>query len=284
MAAAGSEAVGRLFDELAGVYDQSGVAFFGPIAERLVTLLDPQRDERAVDLGCGRGAVTVRLAHRVGPRGRVTALDLAPGMVAATRAECRRSELSWVETEVGDAAAPEVPPGSVSIVAASLVLFFLPDPLAALQRWLQLLEPGGRLGITTFGAQDEVWRQVDGLFDPYLPAGLLDPRTSGRRGPFGSAAALAAMIEGAGGAVAESVEVPFPVRFDDVDQWERFSRGTGQRQMWDRVPVQEQNDLRNAAAGLLESARPTPGGPIELSQVVRFTLIHPGSGGSDAPS
>ena len=46
----------RLWDTLADSYDQVGVDFFAPIAAGLVDALDPRPGERAVDLGCGRGA------------------------------------------------------------------------------------------------------------------------------------------------------------------------------------------------------------------------------------
>ncbi len=266
-------AVAQLFDQLTPFYDQSGVAFFGPIADRLVELVAPESGEQVVDLGCGRGAVTTRLAHAVGPAGAVTALDLAPGMVAATCDEAARDGLTWVHAQVGNAAEPDLPTASCSLVTASLVLFFLPDPASALRRWLELLAPAGRIGLTTFGEQDPVWRAVDDLFVPYLPAEMLDPRTAGRRGPFSSEAALSALVGEAGGEVTASVEEPLPVRFTDVVQWERFSMGTGQRQMWQHVPEAERPGLRAAAEGLLETARPARGGPIEVSQTVRYTRI-----------
>lgn len=266
-------AVARLFDGLSASYDQSGVAFFAPIADRLLRLVAPAPGERVLDLGCGRGAMTTRLARAVGPQGRVTALDVAPGMVSATREEAARLGLTWVRADVGDAADPGLAPASVSLVTASLVLFFLPEPGPAVRRWLDLLAPGGRIGITTFGEQDEVWQGVDDLFLPYLPADLLDPRASGKRGAFGDAAALAALVRDAGGTVTEWVEEPLPVRIADADQWERFSLSTGQRRMWELVPEDERPALRAAAGRLLETARPDPDGPIELSQVVRCTLI-----------
>ncbi|WP_375423007.1 class I SAM-dependent methyltransferase [uncultured Friedmanniella sp.] len=266
-------AVARLFDDLSPTYDQSGVAFFSPVAERLVALVRPVPGEQVADFGCGRGAVALRIASAVGPDGSVTAMDLAPGMVAATAEEAERRGLTWLRAVTGDAGGPDLPAASLDLLTASLVLFFLPDPLAAVRCWLDLLGPGGRIGITTFGEQDEVWRAVDDLFDPYLPPGMLDPRTAGRRGPFSSESALAALVSEAGGQVTASVEEPLPVRFADVEQWERFSLSTGQRQMWQLVPEPERAGLRAAAGRLLESARPVPGGAIEVRQVIRCTLV-----------
>jgi len=58
-----------MFDGIAPSHDQSGVPFFGTIAGGLVDLLAPRPGERVLDVGAGRGAVTlhpggVRRRHR----------------------------------------------------------------------------------------------------------------------------------------------------------------------------------------------------------------------------
>jgi SAM-dependent methyltransferase len=68
-----------------------------------------------------------------------------------------------------DAAAPDLPPGGYDLAVSSLVLFFLPDPAEAVRAWLRLLAPGGRLGISTFGARDAAWEERPGTSTP--PAG-----------------------------------------------------------------------------------------------------------------
>ena len=139
----------------------------------------PTSGESALDLGCGRGAVTALLPDAVGPDGSVTALDLSAAMVEHTR-----SLVPTAEVVKGDAARPDLGGATYDVVTASLVLFFLPEPLAVAGRWLDLLAPGGRLGLTTFGPQNDLWRHVDALFKPYLPPHLRDPRVVGPDSPF----------------------------------------------------------------------------------------------------
>ncbi len=62
--------IADLFDLVADSYDSLGVPFFGPIADRLVRAVAPRPGARALDVGCGRGAVLFRLADAVGPSGR----------------------------------------------------------------------------------------------------------------------------------------------------------------------------------------------------------------------
>lgn len=260
-----------LFDRVADTYDAVGVEWFGPIAEGLVVALDPQPGERAVDIGCGRGAVLLRLAEAVGADGYVTGLDLAPRMVAAARRSAADQGLRQIEVRVADAAAPGLEAGAFDLVASSLVLFFLPDPAAAVAAWTSLLRPGGRLGVTTFGPNDPVSDQVDAVFMPYLPPGMRDARTTGRSGPFGSDAGMAALFRGAGLTAVRTVSTTVDAVLRDPDHWYEFTWSHGQRAMWEAVPAGERATVRRAAYAVLEPHR-RDDGSIMLRQQVRYTL------------
>src|SRR3954447_7106428 len=124
--AAVGAAVSRLFTELAPVYDSSGVEFFGPMARRLVELLDPAPGERARDIGCGRGAASMPLAEAVGPSGAVTAADLVPAMVEAVSDDALRLGVRPLSTMVRAPPARAVPRETYDVVPAAAVLFLLP--------------------------------------------------------------------------------------------------------------------------------------------------------------
>lgn len=260
----------RLFDALADTYDDVGVDFFGPIAEGLLRAVAPQPGEAVVDLGCGKGALTLPAAQAVGDSGRVLGVDVSPGMLSAVRARVATLGLGNVETKVDDAQSPDLPPATFDVVTASLVLFFLPNPVDALAAWRRLAVPGGRVGVSTFGPQDDVWRAVDDVFVPYLPPAMLDARTSGARGPFASDAGVEAMFAAAGLGDVRTQHLDLTVRFADAAQWEAFSRSTGQRAMWAAVPDGELADVRAEAVRRLEQAEGADGAVV-LHQQVRYT-------------
>lgn len=263
--------VAKVFDSIAETYDQTGVAFFRPVAERLVELLEPQPGERALDIGCGRGAATVPLAHAVGRNGAVEAVDVSPSMVAATRALVEDLGLSQVRVDLADAAGlPEQPHDSYDIVASSLVLFFLHDPAAALRGWVERLRPGGRIGLTTFGPLDEASHALDDLLLPFQPQDLLDARTSGQEGPFASDEGMEELLSGAGAGEVRTVVEEAVLEFADTATWQRFSMATTQRAMWANVPESERDALIARAGDLL--ARTNPGGPGRLVWQMRYTL------------
>jgi SAM-dependent methyltransferase len=101
----------------------------------------PEPPADVLDLGCGTGTLTVLLAEG---GHRVHGVDLAPAMVAAARAKIAASGTT-ATVEVGDASDPPGRAGAYDVVLTRHVLWALPDPSAALSRWVRLLRPGGRL-------------------------------------------------------------------------------------------------------------------------------------------
>ncbi len=246
----------RLFDALADTYDDVGVQFFGPIAQGLLDLLDPQPGESFLDVGCGKGALLVPAARAVGRSGRAVGIDVSPAMVSAARVAADQAGLGGVELMVGDAQSPQLPDGAFDVVGSSLVLFFLPDPLGALTSWCRATAPGGRLGVSTFGPQDDVWQAVDDVFTPYLPPQMLDARASGTRGPFASDQGMEELLRPLASATCSPRWPTSTVRFADAAHWEAFSRSTGQRAMWAMVPDDERAAVRD------EAGAPAAGGAI----------------------
>jgi ubiquinone/menaquinone biosynthesis C-methylase UbiE len=261
--------VAALFDRIADTYESVGVPWFAPIAEGLVGAVAPAAGEHVVDVGCGRGAALFPAAQAVGPTGHVIGIDVSPRMVQLAQARADELGLGTVELLVMDAAAPQLPPGGADLVTASLVLFFLPQPLEALRAWAALLRPGGRLGISTFAERDDAWVRLDDLFTPFLPPQMLDARTSGESGPFASDDGLAALFTAAGLGDVRTTHTDVEVTFADVDAWVTWSQSLGQRAMWDHVP--DHAALTRSAAEILDGARGGDG-MIRLNQRVRYTV------------
>ncbi len=261
--------IAGVFDRAADSYDNIGVPWFQPIADGLVAELAVRPGERVLDIACGRGAALLPLARAAGPTGRALGIDLSPRMVQRTAADA--AELPWVEVRVADAREPGLAPSSYDVVASSLVLFFLPEPAAVVRTWADLLVDGGRLGVTTFGTQDERWQRVDALFRPYLPADLLDARTSGAQGPFSSDEGMASLLRAAGLGDVRTVHRVVTAAFRDTQQLLEFSWSHGQRAMWEAVPAEVHDTLRRQIGELVAAYLDGAGG-FTFDQQVRHTL------------
>lgn len=261
------QAVAGVFDRAAPTYDGVGVELFGPVAQLLVDALEIRAGERVLDIGCGRGAVLLRAARLAGT---ADGLDLSPVMAQAARDGAAQQALT-VDVRVDDAGAPDRPAGSYDVVASSLVLFFLPDPAAALRTWRNLLTPAGRLGVTTFGAFGQAWRELDSALMAHAPGQARDARTSGTVGPFASDEGVEQLLADAGLRDVRTVSATVPVRFTDPDHWYRWTWSVGQRVAWESVPEGDRPALRRQLEQRLEAAR-LPDGQLGFDQVVRATL------------
>jgi ubiquinone/menaquinone biosynthesis C-methylase UbiE len=102
------------------------------------------------DLGAGGGWFTMRLAHRVGPNGRVYAQDIQPEMIGAIERRVEREGLkNRVETVRGTSLDPNLPK-PVDVVLMVDTYYELDDPQTLLRNVRQSLKPGGRVGIVEF--------------------------------------------------------------------------------------------------------------------------------------
>jgi SAM-dependent methyltransferase len=98
---------------------------------------------RCLEVGAGNGSIAGWLAERVGPTGRVVAMDLKPQHI-------RRHPR--VETAALDVAIDELPAGPYDVIHARLLLAHLPQRHAVLGRLIEQLAPGGALVIEEWGA------------------------------------------------------------------------------------------------------------------------------------
>jgi SAM-dependent methyltransferase len=104
--------------------------------------------ECVLELGPGPGLFTVEAARRVGPEGRLIAVDIQPKMIAQVEKRVREAGLTNVETHAADAY--HLPLENESVDRASLVTVLpeIPDQSRALAELHRVIKPGGLLSIT----------------------------------------------------------------------------------------------------------------------------------------
>lgn len=119
---------------------------FDPWTEALLREAGIGPGMRVLDVGCGRGDVSLLLARMVGPHGRVVAVDRAPEAVAATRARVAGRGLSPSEVEVlaGDIM-EQTFDAPFDAVVGRCVLMYFSEPARTLRRLAAHLRPAGTI-------------------------------------------------------------------------------------------------------------------------------------------
>jgi SAM-dependent methyltransferase len=97
-----------------------------------------------LDVGSGPGAVMRLMADRVGPRGRVTGLEIDAALAALALADLRAQGGATFDIIEANALEIEAVPGApFDLVYCRLFLMHMQDPVAALERMLFWTKPGG---------------------------------------------------------------------------------------------------------------------------------------------
>jgi ubiquinone/menaquinone biosynthesis C-methylase UbiE len=109
----------------------------------------------ALDIGCGTGFLSLELAAR---GHRVTGVDFAPAMLALARQKAAERHAA-IRFEAADAEQLPFAAGSFDLAVSRHLLWTLPHPEAAIDEWIRVLRPGGRLvvvdGQADVGARPE---------------------------------------------------------------------------------------------------------------------------------
>jgi ubiquinone/menaquinone biosynthesis C-methylase UbiE len=142
----------------------------------------------ALDAGCGTGFLSFELAAR---GHRVTGIDFAPSMLAEARRKAAQQNFP-VRFAEADAEQLPFPAASFDLAVSRHVLWTLPHPEGAIDEWIRVLRPGGRLVV------------IDGQFNPGF---LVEPSQNARTSP--EYAAIGDQLPFLGGRPREEIEALF---------------------------------------------------------------------------
>lgn len=174
---------------------------------------------RALDVGCGTGALTEVLADRLGPRA-VAAVDPSDSFVAAAR-----QRLPGVEVVRAGAADLPYPDRTFDAALAQLVVHFMTDPGAGLAEMARVVRPGGVVSAC-------VWDFAGGRgpLGPFWEAARrLDPgATDESRLPGTRAGSLTDLLAEAGLREVEETAIEAARDYASFDAWwQPFLEGVG---------------------------------------------------------
>jgi SAM-dependent methyltransferase len=106
------------------------------------------------DVGAGVGYFTIRLAKRVGPKGKVYAIDVQPEMLAVLKDRLAKAKASNVVPLLGSETDPKLPANSFDLILMVDVYHELSQPQRMLQKMLAALKPDGHLVLLEYRKED----------------------------------------------------------------------------------------------------------------------------------
>ncbi len=157
--------------------------WLGEATRLMLDLAGVREDSQVLDVAAGAGEQSIVAAHRVGPYGRVVAIDISSNILEFARQAARAENLTNVETRVLDAENLDLPEDSFDAAICRLGLMYFPDREKTLSAMRRVLKPVASAGAIVFSTPDK---------NPFLSAPIsvirrranLPPPEPGLPGPF----------------------------------------------------------------------------------------------------
>jgi ubiquinone/menaquinone biosynthesis C-methylase UbiE len=122
--------------------------------EEALRVYPPHPGERVLDIGCGFGDATQRIAELVGPTGAAVGVDASQRFIATATEEAEQAGLENVRFAVADVQATTFDE-TFDVAFSRFGTMFFANPVAAMRNVRAALAPGGRLAMVVWGAKEE---------------------------------------------------------------------------------------------------------------------------------
>jgi len=140
------------YNAAADLFDHPINTFWDRFGRNTINRLDLKPGSLVLDVCCGSGASALPAAMQVGTAGQVIGIDLAEKLLNRARGKAKNQGLTNVEFRMGDMLDTGFEDASFDAVICVFGIFFVPDMPAAIRELVRVLRPGGKLAITTWGA------------------------------------------------------------------------------------------------------------------------------------
>ena len=186
----------------AGLYDDKH-SFVWKLAAAVLELLDARSGEHILDLGCGTGHLTARIAET---GAHVVGIDRSPGMIRQAK-----EKYPSLRFELMDAREIQLD-GNFDAVFSNATLHWIKEPERVIAGIKKLLRPGGRF-VAEFGGKGNTGELLIAVQHAWQKLGIADPAPHPWYYP--SLAEYAGLLEQHGFEVTQAALFDRPTPLDD---------------------------------------------------------------------
>jgi ubiquinone/menaquinone biosynthesis C-methylase UbiE len=255
---------GVLFDRFLQ-YRHLVSAGLGAHGEEALRIHPPAPGERALDIGCGFGETTQRIAGMVGPEGVVLGLDAAERFVEMARQEAERDGVGNASFAVGDLQVTEFEQ-SFDYAFSRMGTMFFANPVPAMRNVRRALVPGGRLCMVVWRRklENEWVRRPESVVERFVEEPEESDEPTCGPGPFsmGDADVTSQILIGAGFEQISLRRCDLPIQTGrDLDEAVDFAMALGPAGEVIRLAGAEAERIRPEIAAALREALADFAGP-----------------------
>lgn len=125
--------------------------------EEALRRFPPDAGQHVLDIGCGFGDESQRIAELVGPQGSVVGVDVSPRFIELARREADDASLANVSFETADVGVDDLG-GPYDLAFSRFGTMFLVNPVASMRNIRRTLRADGRLVMVVWRRrEDNVW-------------------------------------------------------------------------------------------------------------------------------
>ncbi len=191
-----------------------------PMSNSLLEQTAAQSGEYVLDVGCGGGITSIKLAAQVGDTGKVLGVDVSEPIISI--ATDRGEGIANLEFQLGDVTSADLGEDRFDLITSRFGVMFFDDPVAAFSNMRRALKPTGRLVFICWQALERnpwMGEPAAATFEILPPPADAAPRDPTAPGPFslGDAEHLQKILQAAGYSQIDPLSVDIPISLGSLD-------------------------------------------------------------------
>jgi ubiquinone/menaquinone biosynthesis C-methylase UbiE len=149
------------WDKAADAYEHSWRTQLLPAHDLMLEMVALAPGDRVLDVACGTGLVSLRMAATVGAAGEVVGVDISDRMVEAAGRIAAALGIGNARFVRSGAEQLPLADASFDVAVCGLGLMYVPEPVDALGEMRRLLRPGGSVVAAVWGARQQCgWAEI----------------------------------------------------------------------------------------------------------------------------